>query len=1505
MKLVMKRVILAAAVAALSLVAGAKTIDVPLGGDIAAAVASAEAGDVVRLAAGEYTLSAEVKLEAGVTVKGAGRLLTTVKSDGATHRLFYLNHDDAVLSDLTAQDAVTSGGAAVSVNKGTFQDAIVRNCRNSGYSGGVWILNGTVRRCVLTGNTSTDGGGGIYVSGTCRIENVLSYGNTASWGGAIYTESGSHPTIVNCTFVGNKAITNGHDTYNYCGNNAKFVNTYRGISVSGGDLDQSPDSSVSGGFVAADLDVYRLLPGSALFEAGSTKAVPPETDADGSPMPAKPSIGAFQPLASPWIVLESAVASVGASVGVTVNYPDEAQGGTGTLVVIKPDGTRSEIAAAEGAQVSFTADQAGAYSLMLVVEKDGATVVRDLYNAIAAGVYDVYVDPNAANPVEPYSTPETAAATIADALPFVMSGGTVWIAEGELTQSSEVRLDRPVTVRGAGRLFTIVKSDGSNHRIFYLDDSDAVLCDLTVQGAKTGDGAVFVNNGTVQDVIVKNCTGGNGAGIYLENGTVRRCVLTGNSGNWGGGIYTHGNCRVESVLAYGNTASYGGGIYTENTSHATIVNCTFSENSSKSGGHDIYNYTGATRVYNTYLGKTAGQSYTVKSACFDSSSLAGFVAPNSGVFRLLSDSAMQTAGVAVPDADGGPAEADADGNPLPATPSVGAFQPIAATAPIVPSATTAGTGDPLAVTVNYPDEAKGGTGTLVLVNPDGTRTAVSASDGEVASVVPAQVGVHSVVLKVEKDGATVVRDLYHAFVTAIGNVFVDPGATGSAEPYSTPGTAAMTIEEALPFVMDGGTVWIAEGEYPMSKTLTINRSVTIRGAGADKTTVVSAANVRLFELSHPNAKIAGLTLRGTGESTQISGKGVYFQQGGVVEDCIFENFVSSGSGAAVTCMADGFGRVNRCVFRDNNSNGSYGAGVYVPGNGRIDIRNSLFYRNKALWGAGVMANKQGAGSLVNSTFYNNILSDGTVANGEFERESNDFGVTNCIFGTVCWWSGDTLNNTNNLGSTTPLADPGFRDAANHDYRLGPMATSAIDQGADEVVLPDEKDLLGRNRIGGEHVDLGCYEFYDDEFTAGFEIVGTATAAGDTVKLVPRLSGAADPTNSWRVVNLCGGDDIVGETRGNGEAAAFEVEIPGPGVYSFFYSVVDGENAASLAKEEALAVLAAGDVYVATSGSPVAPFDTPETATTNFVAAFRILPENATLRVLEGTYFVDRKLTVAGGRKVVGAGRDKTVLTPGLESTHGVFDMVSADSAITDLTITGASDAVKYADVKTGGGVLMSAGLLANVAMTNLVMANVNGSAIYATGGRISCVEMWGCTGSVADPGGVFLVGGMTAADNVLVCDCEGNWGSTVYVTGGSPTFTNCTFVYRSGRTSGPMYSSSSSVKFVNCNFDCRVYMPWDRIVTNCFYGCNFSGAVKEEHFAENGNVNVASADILYVDAANGNFHLNKKSPLVAAGLFDSSLRTMTDLDGRNRTTSRKVSIGCYQCAVGGTVIIVR
>jgi len=62
----------------------AATISVAAGGDIAAANATAVAGDVIELAAGAYVITASIEIKEGVTYKGAGAGLTIIDCNGTT-----------------------------------------------------------------------------------------------------------------------------------------------------------------------------------------------------------------------------------------------------------------------------------------------------------------------------------------------------------------------------------------------------------------------------------------------------------------------------------------------------------------------------------------------------------------------------------------------------------------------------------------------------------------------------------------------------------------------------------------------------------------------------------------------------------------------------------------------------------------------------------------------------------------------------------------------------------------------------------------------------------------------------------------------------------------------------------------------------------------------------------------------------------------------------------------------------------------------------------------------------------------------------------------------------------------------------------------------------------------------------------------------------------------------------------------------------------------------------
>ncbi|MDH5669940.1 MAG: hypothetical protein OEY86_18215, partial [Nitrospira sp.] len=69
---------------AMSTGAYAATITVEAGGDIAAANATAVAGDVIDIAAGTYAITAAIEIKDGVTYQGAGSALTIIDCGGVT-----------------------------------------------------------------------------------------------------------------------------------------------------------------------------------------------------------------------------------------------------------------------------------------------------------------------------------------------------------------------------------------------------------------------------------------------------------------------------------------------------------------------------------------------------------------------------------------------------------------------------------------------------------------------------------------------------------------------------------------------------------------------------------------------------------------------------------------------------------------------------------------------------------------------------------------------------------------------------------------------------------------------------------------------------------------------------------------------------------------------------------------------------------------------------------------------------------------------------------------------------------------------------------------------------------------------------------------------------------------------------------------------------------------------------------------------------------------------------
>ena len=1104
----------------------------------------------------------------------------------------------------------------------------------------------------------------------------------------------------------------------------------------------------------------------------------------------------------------------------------------------------------------------------------------------------------------------SAGGDIISAVNEAVAGDVVELAAGSYTLSSVVVLDKDVTIRGAGRLRTTVVSDGGTHGLFELRSTDAVVSDMAIAGGKTQTyAAVYIVNGTLQDAIVRDCENRSySGGIYIQNGQVSRCIVFGNySSQGGGGIYTKGGAPViDNTLAYGNTAQWGGGFYAESGSRPTVVNCTFAGNTARaatSGGPDTYDYSGSgcLTAVNTVLGallKNGNAKNSVYTSCVDFATTSpGFVSAGGYNFRPAAGSPLLGTGTSVS------YSLDVSGNPFPATPSIGAYQPQPAVggafAVISGVSPAAFKGETAAVTVHFPASLSAASGMLTVFDPFGDSTAYPVTDGATVAVDVPDSGVYSLLLAVT-DGATAAEaEMFNAFVGGVGNVYVDAAAANPIAPYDTPATAAQTIADAIPEVLDGGTVWICDGTYTVSSVITVDRPVTIKSVNGNSAVIFQGGANRLFSLDNPGAKLSGFTMQGPAQAVNMTGLAVHFAAGGgAVEDCVIENFVSAvGDGGAVFAEK-GPGVLERCILR-NNSGGKYGGAVYVARTARLDIANCLFYGNSAAgnWGSAVY--NDGPGSMVNCTLYNNPVTP--AANGQFCRNYANFGVTNCILGSVSWYVGGTTARANNLGDASTLADPGFADLSGNDFHLGAAAVAAIDQGEDAAVPAGATDLTGVARIQGEHVDIGCYEFSVGAFSAGFTIEGAATNIGDKVSFVPSVTGATDFVNHWRLINLAGGPDIEGATTGTGTNGAFEVTFQTPGVYSVFYSVTGGPEPFSTMQAGAVVIRTAGDVYVAPHGTPVAPYSTPSTATTNLAAAARIVASGARVIVAPGDYEVYERVKIGRGASLVGAGKDVTRVTSEAGARHGVFAITDRASQISGVQISG-TFSTSYSD-GVGGGVRIDAGLLVDCRVCDIVMdsPSVDGTAVAAIGdaSHVSRVEISNCVGGRY---GTLYLSKAATVDNCLVYDSHVNvdpawnsaYGGLLYIdqdwSVASASLTNCTFVGTQVRS---VYSYTRNFKYVNCVFDCPVENMKEYIATNTYFNCASTYPILEGNLVENGNLSELES-IGFADKEAYDFRPSIHSPIRGAGLFVPWMRGAVDFYGRKRTSGDSVDIGCAQ-----------
>ena len=227
-------------------------------------------------------------------------------------------------------------------------------------------------------------------------------------------------------------------------------------------------------------------------------------------------------------------------------------------------------------------DELAVYSQMLSADR-----IQAHYEACSA-VH--YVSPSGSS-VWPYSTWETAATRIQDAVNAAVDGDTVLVTNGTYTSGGQITVSKDISIRSVnGPNLTIV--DGRNaHRGLNLGNTESVLSGFTIKngnasGVADSDrigGGVFCSSPlpVIRNCFfVKNSAANRGGGSY--GGTLIQCTLRGNSaGEEGGGSCgsTLQHCRLVDNQTARHDSSRGGG-----SCYGILEHCSLVRNSANTGG---------------------------------------------------------------------------------------------------------------------------------------------------------------------------------------------------------------------------------------------------------------------------------------------------------------------------------------------------------------------------------------------------------------------------------------------------------------------------------------------------------------------------------------------------------------------------------------------------------------------------------------------------------------------------------------------------------------------------------------------------------------------------------------------------------------------------------------------------------------------------------------------------------------------------------------------------------
>lgn len=351
------------------------------------------------------------------------------------------------------------------------------------------------------------------------------------------------------------------------------------------------------------------------------------------------------------------------------------------------------------------------------------------------------------------------------------------------------------------------------------------------------------------------------------------------------------------------------------------------------------------------------------------------------------------------------------------------------------------------------------------------------------------------------------------------------GSVGTGTSCASPGYVGSTqsaIQSAINAASSGDTIFICAGTYSISSRLQVTKSLTIRGAGAQTTTLDGLESSQILMI-HDNNLTPGSGNEITvaidsigfinGRATQTGSLGecedgnrcggaIFVESESQINitDAHFKNNYADFVGGAVARLIGNYQTVPSTIanssFESNTANFDGGGVATLFGFGLV-IESSTFYGNETLYrsAAAVIANFANA-TINNSTFVDNIGPNGTsVLYGDLTVNHSILAQSNPSMIPVCnnqqTANGNrgnlvTDNSCPNITATYP-ASPATNSAivSFADLKLGELsyrgnATKTVPLLSGSVALNFWSGCSGTDQIGisrpqGSSCDVGAYE----------------------------------------------------------------------------------------------------------------------------------------------------------------------------------------------------------------------------------------------------------------------------------------------------------------------------------------------------------------------------------------------------------------------------------------------